>query len=168
MKYLITFIITIISISSCKDNENIFYPDLDEDYRRILRLAENEFRSKLNEKYKSDDDYQNLTQYLESLSNANPQILGPSKNLQIQIKRGPVIRDIWNTDKSVNSNSEFIKCISKSKSRFLSEYYSSLIYGGDMSPYIFAKSLIIEMEKNGKNEYIFPLATINLFLITLN
>jgi len=112
MKYLIAFIITIISIPSCQDREYIFYPDLDEDYRRILRLSENEFRSKLTEVYKSKDDYQNLIKYLKSLSNTDQQIMKPSKSLQLQIERGPVIRDIWNVDKSINLEGKFVKCIS--------------------------------------------------------
>lgn len=168
MKYLIPIILSIISISSCQNKEYIFYPDLDEEYRRILRLSEDEFKTKLQEEFNGKSDYQNLLEYLKSIAKENGHILKPSKKLQLQINRGNIIRDIWNVDKTINQDGKFIKCISKSKSKFLSEYYSRIRDVGDVSPTVIAEGLINYIELNEKDEYIFPIATINFYLITLN
>jgi len=50
----------------------------------------------------------------------------------------------------------------------LSEYYSRIQNVGDIAPTVIAEALINDIELNGKDEYIFPIATINFYLITLN
>lgn len=168
MNNFIKLLIFTIIISSCKDNEYIFYPHLDEDYRRVLRISENEFKTKLRDEYKSRNDYINLKMYLKSIAENGTTILTPSNKLKNHIERGNIIEDIWNEDKTVNTKGKFFKCIKKSKSQFLKDYNDRIENVGDIAPSVIANGMLKYINNNGKNEYIFPIATVNFYLISEN
>jgi len=168
MNNLFKLLTIAILILSCQDNEYIFYPDLDEDYRRILKISENEFKTNLRNEYENRNDYINLQKYMMSIVEKGSTILEPSNKLKNHIKRGNIVRDIWNDDKTVNLNGKFYNCIKKSKSKFLKEYCDRIENVGDIAPSAIAQGMLKYIDENGKNEYIFPIATVNFYLITLN
>lgn len=168
MNNFIKLLAITILVLSCQDNEYIFYPDLDEDYRRVLRISENEFKTKLRDEYKNRSDYVNLKMYLKSVARNNDIILTPSNKLKNHIERGNIIEDIWNEDKTVNTKGKFYKCIRKSKSQFLKDYCDRIEYVGDIAPSVIADGMLKYINDNGKNEYIFPIATVNFYIISEN
>jgi len=165
---ILKLLLAILLIISCRDNEYIFYPDLDEDYRRLLRISENEFKAKLEAEYKGSNHYKNLAKYLQSMSQEDKETLVPSENLKKHIERGTLVSDIWNKDKSFNTKGKFFNCISKSKSEFLKEYCSRIQTDGNLAPTVIAEGILNYIDEHGKDEYIFPIATINFYVITLN
>lgn len=118
--YSLLFLLTILN--SCNNNENILFSCLGEDYRRVLKLSEMEFKSKLKAKYKSEKDTRNLVLYLSDFINEDVVVMAPSSHLRSQVDRGSAIRDIWNFDRTPNLKGDFFTCLSTSGTQFLRAY----------------------------------------------